>query len=69
MLRLRTFTLLAAGLLSLSATRTAVAQDGPGITIHFSGSLTDLDNRPVNGLVDLQVRILDQPIGGSELTF
>ena len=59
-----------AGLLAtLLVASPASAQDTAGLTIHFSGYLTDLSNNPVNGFVNVQVRILDQPMAGNELFF
>lgn len=54
---------------TLSLPSIAFAQTLPGATIHFSGYLTDLGGAPINGLVDVEVRILDQPIGGNELFY
>ena len=47
----------------------AQAQDVQGVTIHFNGYLTDLSGNAVQGLVDVQVRILDQPLAGNELSY
>lgn len=35
----------------------AQAQDVPGVSFEFNGTLLDSDSNPINGFVDIQVRI------------
>ncbi len=45
----------------------AHAQAPNGATIHFVGHLTDLSNNPINAVVDIKLRIMDQPLAGNTL--
>lgn len=51
------------------AASAAHAELPAGLVIHFQGFLTDLDDKPINDVVDIQVRIYASASGGAELYF
>ena len=54
---------------ALLATSAAHAELPAGLVINFQGFLTDLDDKPISDVVDVQVRIYASPSGGAELYF